>query len=162
MSAPLDAIVLGIHIVGATIWVGGTIALGITALALRGPPLDDPRAYSRAVTRVARQLSWVMWPALGVTVLTGIYNLSWYLPNGVSGLSNASAILLEKLWLVAFVILVSGLHTFVVSPILRHRLAGGATAPELRGLRRLNGVLAGLSLVGSVGILFLAAALQFY
>ena len=162
MSALLDAIVLGIHIVGATIWVGGTIALGITALALRGPPLDDPHAYSVTVTRVARRLSWVMWPALAVTVVTGLYNLSWYLPNGVSGLPNASAILVEKLWLVGFVILVSGLHTFVVSPVLRHRLEAGASASDLRGLRRLNGILAGLSLVGSVGILFLAASLPFY
>lgn len=162
MNELLDAIVLGVHLTGAAIWVGGTIALGLAAGALRGPPLEDARAYSTAVTRVARRFAWVMWPALVLTILTGVYNLSWYLPGGLADLPNAPTVLLEKMWLVAFVVLVSGLHTFLVGPLVRRRLRADGDAAGIRGLRRLNMALATLSLAGSLGILFLAAALPFY
>jgi len=156
----LDAIVLGIHITGAAVWVGGVVALGIVALGLRGPPLDDPVKYSEAVSRVARRLAFVMWPALLVTIATGFYNLSWYLPEGAAGLSTPQGtVLLAKVSLVGFVILVAGLHTFYVGPQVRRRIASGWNPDRLRPLRRLNGILGGLALVGSVAVLFLAALL---
>jgi copper resistance protein D len=160
MTNYLDAIVLGIHITGAAVWVGGVVALGVVALGLRGPPLDDPVNYSQAVSRVARRLAWVMWPALLVTVVTGLYNLSWYLPGGTADLSTPSGtVLLVKVSMVAFVILVAGLHTFYVGPRIRRRIVSGWDPLRLRTMRRLNGVLGGLALLGSVSILFLAALL---
>jgi copper resistance protein D len=160
MTNYLDGIVLGIHITGAAVWVGGVVALGVVAMSLRGPPLDDPAKYSEVVSRVARRLAWVMWPALLVTVVTGLYNLGWYLPGGAAELATPSGtVLLAKVSVVAFVILVSGVHTFYVGPRVRRRLAEGWEAARLRPMRRLNGILGALALLGSVSILFLAALL---
>jgi copper resistance protein D len=156
----MDAIILGIHITGAAVWVGGVVALGVVSFGLRGPPLEDPIKYSQALPRVARRLTWVMWPALLITVLTGLYNLDWYLPVGVSELSTPQGtVLLEKASLVVFVIVVSGLHTFYVSPSIRRRTASGRDTESLRPLRQCHGILGMFALFGSIGILFLAALL---
>lgn len=160
MTDYVDAVILGIHITGAAIWVGGVVALGVVSFGLRGPPLEDPARYSQALSRVGRRLAWVMWPALLVTVSTGFYNLTWYLPGGFSELSTPEGtVLLEKVSLVAFVIVVAGLHTFYVSPLIRRRAARSLDAASLRPLRQFNGILGILALVGSIGILFLAALL---
>ena len=162
MSADLDALILGIHITGAAIWVGGVVALGTMTVALRGAPFEDPRIRSLAIARLARPLARLMWPALIVTILTGLYNASWYLPSGVSLLASPQGMLLvTKAGLVAFVVVVGGLHTFVVGPRIRHRIEAGDPDSALTRLRGWNAALGAATLVGSVGILFLAAALPF-
>jgi putative copper export protein len=64
-----DAIRLTLHVLAATVWVGGqlTLAALVPALHQAGPEL--PRV-------VARQFSRVAWPAFGVLVLTGIWNVA--------------------------------------------------------------------------------------
>jgi putative copper export protein len=162
VSADLDAIILGIHITGAAIWVGGVVALGTMTVALRGAPFDDPRIRSLAIGRLARPLARVMWPALVVTILTGLYNASWYLPSGASLLSTPEGMLLvTKTALVGFVVVVGGLHTFLVGPRIRRRIEAGGPDASLARLRGWNAALGAATLVGSVGVLFLAAALPF-
>jgi len=162
VSADIDAVVLGIHITGAAIWVGGVVALGAMTFGLRGAPFDDPRIRSLAIARLARPLARVMWPALVITVITGVYNASWYLPAGTALLSTPEGMLLAtKAALVAFVIVVGGLHTFWVGPRIRRQIEAGAPDAALSRLRGWNGALGAATLVGSVGVLFLAAALPF-
>ena len=162
MSAGLDAVVLGIHITGAAVWVGGVVALGVMTVALRGAPFDDPRIRSLAIARLARPLAKVMWPALIVTILTGLYNASWYLPAGASLVNSPEGmLLLTKAGLVGFVVVVGGLHTFVVGPRIRRGIEGGLTDSAFVRLRGWNAALGAATLVGSVGVLFLAAALPF-
>jgi len=162
VSAVIDAIILGIHITGAAIWVGGVVALGVVTMALRGAPFDDPRVRSLAIGRLARPLARVMWPALVVTVLTGLYNASWYLPAGSNVLSTPEGMLLAtKAALVAFVIVVGGLHTFWIGPRIRREIEAGASDATVARWRGWNAALGAATLVGSVGVLFLAAALPF-
>lgn len=162
MSADLDTLVLGIHITGAAIWVGGVVALGALTFGLRGAPFDDPRIRSLAIARLARPLARVMWPALIVTVLTGLYNASWYLPAGSAPLATPQGMLLAtKAGVVAFVIVVGGLHTFVVGPRIRRGIEAGTPDSTLGSLRGWNAALGAATLVGSVAILFVAAALPF-
>jgi len=162
VSADLDALVLGIHLTGAAIWVGGVVALGTMTVALRGAPFDDPRIRSLAIARLARPLARVMWPALIVTILTGLYNASWYLPSGAPLLSTPGGMVLAaKAGLVALVVVVGGLHTFLVGPRIRRRIEAGEPDSALANLRGWNAALGAATLVGSVGILFLAAMLPF-
>ena len=64
----LTAIRLFVHVLAATIWVGGQLTLAglVPALKRLGP--DAPKA-------VARQFNRIAWPAFGILVLTGIWNL---------------------------------------------------------------------------------------
>ena len=57
-----------LHLLGATIWVGGQLVLGALVPALRGVDDRAPRAVARAFARIA-------WPAYALLVLTGIWNI---------------------------------------------------------------------------------------
>jgi putative copper export protein len=62
-----DTIRLFLHVVAATIWVGGQITLAALVPALRSMP-DVPK-------RAAQQFNKIAWPAFGVLILTGIWNI---------------------------------------------------------------------------------------
>ncbi len=69
LSVNLDAVRLFLHVLAATVWVGGQLVLAALVPALRRVSADAPRAAARAFNRVA-------WPAFGVLVLTGIWNVA--------------------------------------------------------------------------------------
>ena len=68
-SVDLETIRLFLHVLAATIWVGGQIVLAALVPALRAAGSDVPRAAAHAFNRIA-------WPAFGVLVLTGIWNVA--------------------------------------------------------------------------------------
>ncbi|MFM7125712.1 MAG: hypothetical protein ACKOYO_02460 [Actinomycetota bacterium] len=59
---------LFLHVLSATIWVGGQVVLAGLVPALRRHDATVTKVAARAFNRVA-------WPAFGVAVLTGIWNL---------------------------------------------------------------------------------------
>ena len=63
-----QSIRLFLHVVAATVWVGGQITLAGLVPTLRGLGDDAPRAVARRFNRIA-------WPAFAVLVLTGVWNV---------------------------------------------------------------------------------------
>lgn len=64
-----ETVRLGLHVLAATIWVGGQLTLAALLPVLRGSDPDLPRRAARAFNRVA-------WPAFGVLLLTGAWNIA--------------------------------------------------------------------------------------
>ena len=64
-----EALRLSLHVLAATIWVGGQLTLAALLPVLRTSDPDLPRRAARAFNRVA-------WPAFAVLVLTGMWNLA--------------------------------------------------------------------------------------
>lgn len=64
----LETIRLFLHVLGATIWVGGQITLAVLVPALRAAGTDLPKAAANAFNRVA-------WPAFALLVATGVWNV---------------------------------------------------------------------------------------
>lgn len=64
----LDTIRLAIHLLSVCIWVGGQIILGGLVPVLRE---ISPEAPKKAAARFGQ----VAWPAFGVAVITGIWNI---------------------------------------------------------------------------------------
>ncbi|MEZ0580310.1 hypothetical protein [Nocardioides sp. MH1] len=64
-----EALRLSLHVLAATIWVGGQLTLAALLPVLRSSDPDLPRRAARAFNRVA-------WPAFGVLVLTGAWNVA--------------------------------------------------------------------------------------
>ena len=69
LSPTATTIRLFLHVLAATVWVGGQIALAGLVGTVRKQSPEAPRAVARAFARVA-------WPAFGVLVITGIWNLT--------------------------------------------------------------------------------------
>ena len=59
---------LFLHVLAATVWVGGQLVLLILVPTLR-------RMGPLALTTVARRLNAALWAAFGVLIVTGVWNL---------------------------------------------------------------------------------------
>jgi putative copper export protein len=60
---------LYVHVLAATVWVGGQLTLAGLVPGLRSLSPDAPKAVARRFNRIA-------WPAFVVLVLTGIWNVA--------------------------------------------------------------------------------------
>jgi putative copper export protein len=121
---------LFLHVLAATIWVGGQLTLAGLVPGLRRVAPDAPRM-------VARQFNQIAWPAFAVLVATGLWNIvaigpRWSSPYGTT--------LIVKLGIVA----ASGVSAFL------HLRARSRTALAVFGA---------LSGVCALGALFLGVVL---
>jgi putative copper export protein len=80
----LETVRLFLHVLAASIWVGGQITLAALVPALRAGGADIPKTAARAFARIA-------WPAFGVLILTGIWNVAAedHLDQGTLGVKYA-------------------------------------------------------------------------
>jgi len=69
LSVSWDTIRLFLHVLAATIWVGGQITLAALVPVLRRLGTEIPRAAANRFNQVA-------WPAFVVLVVTGIWNIA--------------------------------------------------------------------------------------
>ena len=68
LSPTASTVRLVIHVLAATIWVGGQFTLAGVVPALRRQAPSTVKAAAQAYNRIA-------WPAFGILVVTGIWNL---------------------------------------------------------------------------------------
>lgn len=69
LSSALDGIRLSLHVLAATVWVGGQITVAGLVPTARGLGEGAPKALARAFGRI-------QWPAYAVLVVTGLWNVS--------------------------------------------------------------------------------------
>jgi putative copper export protein len=119
-----------LHVTAATVWVGGQITLAGLVPGLRDLAPDAPRAVARRFNRIA-------WPAYGVLILTGIWNLFAIEPTWDS---EYGATLMVKLTVVA----ASGISAFVHAQAQSR--AALAVFGALSGLTALGAVFLGVQL----------------
>lgn len=68
LSPSLETVRLFLHILAASVWVGGQVTMAGLVPAMRDFDERAPRAAARAFSRVA-------WPALFLAIITGIWNV---------------------------------------------------------------------------------------
>jgi putative copper export protein len=68
LPVDLHTVRLYLHVLAATVWVGGQLTLAGLVPGLRALGPDAPRTVARRFNRIA-------WPAYGVLVLTGVWNI---------------------------------------------------------------------------------------
>ena len=68
LAVSWDTIRLFLHVLAATVWVGGQLTLAALVPVLRRLGAEIPRAAARTFNRVA-------WPAFAVLIITGIWNV---------------------------------------------------------------------------------------
>lgn len=133
MLAPTwDAVRLTLHVLAATVWVGGQLTLAALVPMLRRRDPDLPRAVAGAFARVA-------WPAYGVLVVTGVWNV-------VAVDDGADRTYQVVLGLKVAVVAASGLTAWAHA---RARTTTGlAVYGALTGLTAMSAVLLGVLLAG--------------
>ena len=146
----------------AATWVGSQVFMFAAVVpALR--TLDEA-ARHRAVLVLNRRFAWLGWGALAILVLTGISNVIDRQRDTDLVFNydfRYAWIFVVKLALVAVVIALTAIHTYVVGPrLLALQERGQATAADLGRARRQSIRLSVLNLLAGVAILFLVTLLQ--
>jgi uncharacterized membrane protein len=77
LSPALNAVRLILHVLGATVWVGGQFTVAGLLPTIRGLGEEAPK-------RVAAALGRLLWPAYALLVVTGFWNI------GALSVGNAS------------------------------------------------------------------------
>jgi putative copper export protein len=127
-----DTIRLFLHVLAATVWVGGQLTLAALVPVLRRLGTEVPRTAARRFNQVA-------WPAFAVLVLTGVWNVIAE-RSKVSG--SYETTLVVKLVVVAVSGVTAALHA-------RARSAAGlAVFGALTGVSALAALFLGILLAG--------------
>ena len=92
LASGLDTLRLTLHVLSASIWVGGQFVLAGLVGPSRSLNPEAPRALARAFGRLA-------WPAYAVLVVTGFWNLSTFHWSDQTGAWKA--VLIAKIVVVA-------------------------------------------------------------
>jgi putative copper export protein len=103
LSVTTDDVRLFLHVLAATIWVGGQLTLAGLLPALRAAGADVPAA-------VARQFNRIAWPAFGVLIITGVWNIQAD-HDEINHVSDYRATLWAKLTFVVLSGVAAYLHT---------------------------------------------------
>jgi putative copper export protein len=127
-----DTIRLFLHVLAATVWVGGQITLAALVPVLRRRGAEIPRAAARRFNQVA-------WPAFGVLIVTGIWNIA-AVRSQIHGSYRTT--LIVKLVVVAISGVAALLHARARTP------AGQAVFGALTGLSALAALFLGVLLAG--------------
>jgi putative copper export protein len=126
-----DTLRISLHLVAVTVWVGGQLVLAGLVPGLREIAADAP-------ARVARRFNRIAWPAYGIIVATGVWNLF------AVRVADASTEYLVTLFVKLLVVAASGIGAFLHT-----------RATSTAGLA-VGGAVAG---VGAVAALFLGVQL---
>jgi putative copper resistance protein D len=161
MSGGYYALV-SIHVLAAMLWLGGMLFLGVVgAPVLRA--VDPPELRQRLFHQLGLRFRTVGWVAIGVLVATGslmLYARGLLAWSGVLGSalfwrSTLGTALAAKLAAVVTMIVVSGVHDFLLGPAAGRAVAGSERA---LALRRRAALLARVNAL--VGILLVLAAVR--
>jgi putative copper export protein len=129
----LDSIRLFLHVLAATIWVGGQLTLAALVPVLRLHGEGTPKAAANAFNRIA-------WPAYWVLVATGVWNVAAVHSEGPTKAWNV--VLMIKVAIVAL----SGIAAFMHTRAKTNK--GLAIWGALTGLTALAATYVGVLLAG--------------
>jgi uncharacterized membrane protein len=122
-----------VHLLSATVWVGGTVALVFVGVpAIRATEGEARAAAMRALGRRWRPLGW---SAMGVAIVSGLWLSDRHHAFESEALStDFDAWLIAKSAVVAALCVGAVFHDFVLGPRLQRELR--AEAPQAPGTRR--------------------------
>jgi putative copper export protein len=132
LAVSWDTIRLFLHVLAATIWVGGQLTLAALVPALRRMGAQVPAA-------AARRFNLVAWPAFAVLIVTGIWNIIAVRAQVHGGYETT---LIVKLVVVALSGLSAALHARARTTV------GLAVFGALTGISALTALFLGVLLAG--------------
>jgi putative copper export protein len=127
---------LFLHVLAATIWVGGQITLVVLVPAIR-------RAGGPELTRAAaRRFQMVAWPAFALLLVTGVWNLT------AVHVGDQSSEYLTTLFVKLVLVAISGAGALAHTLLQRQRAALGGIAAAVGLLAALGATFLGVLLAG--------------
>lgn len=157
-----DALIMWAHLVAASIWVGGSIFIGIVLAPLLKTISDSVEGRLSIMIRVGRKFNTIGVPSLIILIITGIYNSIAFIAKPSLILStNYGIILLIKIVLVVMLIVIFAIHVRLIrSEVERKIETKNLSGDHLQKLRSKIIMLGRLTVILSLVILLMAALLH--
>lgn len=161
-------LILWLHLLGVVVWIGGLMFQLLVVLPALGR-MRSQIEQARLELGLERQFRAVMWPAAGLVLLTGLYNVMNVLyATTLAGGSVPAAfvrLLSLKLLLVALLLILLGVERFAVHRRSVTLLTGLPTEvavlpATLRQLRRLSRLLRVLVVLIALLVMLLGVGLR--
>jgi putative copper resistance protein D len=157
-----EGLLIWMHLVAASIWVGGSIFLGVVLSPMLRTITSTVEERIIIVIKVGRRFNYIAIPSFGVLILTGVYNSkSFLLEPSTLYQTNYGTILLAKIILVVVTLIVYILHIKIISSKTETIIVNGnASNTYIQSIRSKIILLGRAIVVLSVLILLLAAFLD--
>ena len=157
-----QAIVSWIHLISASIWVGGSIFLGVVLAPLLKKMSLSIEERLELMIKVGRRFNKIALPSLVILIGTGIYNSHLVLQSTeILFSSSYGAFLITKIVLVIALIVTFTVHIRLFSKDIEQKISARQIADmELKKLNKKGMILGETTVVISVAILFFAALMD--
>ena len=157
-----DPLVIWVHLVFTSIWVGGSIFIGVVLAPLLKKTMPDLNERISFMVLVGRRFNYLGGSSLIILVITGIYNARSYFDQPFMLFeSSYGYILLTKIVLVCILIIIYIIHVLILNKNVERQIVERQVPDEYFISLRSKIILLGRVTVGlSIAILFLAALLD--
>jgi putative copper export protein len=157
-----DAILMWAHLVSASIWVGGSIFIGIVLAPLLKTISESVEERVAIMIRVGRKFNKIAIPSLAILIATGLYSSSNILNRPEFLLStNYGIILVIKIILVISLLVMFAIHVRIIRTEIEKKIESKEMLPEIVQKLRSKIIFLGRIMVFvSIAILLMAALLR--
>ena len=159
--ALVDVFVFWVHLTCASIWVGGSLFLGIVLAPMLGTIAESPADRLALMLRIGRRFNRFALPSFIILIITGIYNSRALLLQPYALIDSEYGIILSiKIIFVIVTLIFYVIHIRSIDIETENRIRGDSTNASIQPIRS-RIILLGRVIVGlSVIILFLGALLN--
>jgi copper resistance protein D len=162
MMAVGDGLMIWVHLICASIWVGGSIFIGLILVPVLKSYTRSLEEMVALMVKVGRRFNKVSVPAFAALIATGIYNSRAFLGDPGALLDTTyGIILLTKIILVVGTIVTYIVHVRLLDADMERRLMSGQGGNiYVQSVRTKIIILGEIIVILSVTILLLAALLD--
>jgi len=157
----LDIVVLWIHIFAAMIFIGGSFFIWLVVWPGVFDYTKDRSQHAQIVGKIAKRFAWFTHISLITLIITGLFNLTWYLPSfsALFDTPGGEALLIKMILVVIMIIIIYGNNLYHGKKIVRLSKEGRMDA--VKKIRKLSHTMSFISLALMIAIVLLATSLQF-
>ncbi len=162
MTVIEQAIITWIHLIAASIWVGGSLFIGIVFSPLLKTMTSSVEERMQIMIRVGKRFNKVAVPSLIILMITGLYTSNALIGNPDLLVSTSyGKFLIIKIILVIALIITYAVHVRVIRKDVEEKIMSNKMSePEIQKLRKKIIILGEITVVLSVAILFFASLLD--
>ncbi|MCH7757048.1 MAG: CopD family protein [Thaumarchaeota archaeon] len=156
------AILTWIHLMAASIWVGGSLFIGIVFSPLLKTIAPSTEERIQIMIRIGKRFNKIAVPSLIILVVTGLYNSQMLLSNPYLLMTTSYGTFLTiKIVLVIALIITYAIHVRVIRKDVEDQIMSKQMPiQQIQKLRKKIIILGEITVVLSVTILFFAALLD--
>jgi len=158
----IDALITWAHLISASIWVGGSLFIGVVLAPLLKTMAESVEERLMIMIRVGRKFNKIAVPSLGILITTGLYN-SYYILNKPETIfsTNYGIILTIKIMLVIALIVIFAIHVRMIRFDVEKKIEAKEMSQELIQKLRSKIISLGRIIVFiSIAVLLMAAMLD--